>query len=430
MTTTVVSSATPGSGLPPGVIRGGLGRRFVAQLIDLVVPAILINVAVAARLTTVTAVCVLGILAWEIVVWAMFATRAAGPGMRLVHLQLVRLRNGRAIGWARYLVRALILLVLTVTGIGLLVLIFLLVAQRRHQGLHDLAVQSVVIVARPLAPPLVRRSAAAGAVAAEGAEPVADAESADAEPAVDGVAGDDLGADAPDADEIEAADAESTADEAEPVGSVPAAAEEPEPEVIEEDGAQPAEVDEPEVEPAEVDQAEVEPAGVVEPEVEPVEVDQAEVEEVTAEPAETAVADAESGLPVEWAADPVAARPVPRAEGWQAVLDGDQTLDITRLILIGRNPQPIAAESDEVSSGELEALLIKVSDRARTVSKTHLALDVDEEGPFAIDRDSTNGSAVTDIDGNYRLLGAGQQVRLTHGDVLAFGDHRIEIRHP
>ena len=203
MTTSTASRATIGSGLPPGVRRGGLGRRFLAQLIDLVVPAILVNVAVAAQLTIVTIACGVGILVREIVVWAMFATRAAGPGMRLVNLQLVTLCNGWVIGWGRYLVRALILLVLTATGIGLLVLIFLLISQRRHQGLHDLAVQSVVIVARPLAPPLVRRpaadrqeadkeadqesdeDAAVGVVDGEADDELADDELAEAEPDAD-----------------------------------------------------------------------------------------------------------------------------------------------------------------------------------------------------------------------------------------------------
>ncbi len=165
-TTTSSTAAGPrsGTGLPPGIQRGGLGRRFLAQVIDLIVPAVLINVAVAANLIAVTVICVLAVVAWEIVVWAMFATRAAGPGMALVQLQLVRLRNGRPIGWGRYLLRALILLVLTATGIGLLVLIFLLLGQRRRQGLHDLAVGSVVIVARPLA---TRRAPEASAVGAE-----------------------------------------------------------------------------------------------------------------------------------------------------------------------------------------------------------------------------------------------------------------------
>ncbi len=116
------------------------------------------------------------------------------------------------------------------------------------------------------------------------------------------------------------------------------------------------------------------------------------------------------------------------------MLDGDQVLELTGLILVGRNPQarPSGVQEslvDGLSEGQ-EPQLIKVSDRARTVSKTHLAIGVDADGPFAVDCESTNGSAMTDIDGNYRLLGAGQQVRLDHGDVLAFGDHRIQLRRP
>jgi pSer/pThr/pTyr-binding forkhead associated (FHA) protein len=39
--------------------------------------------------------------------------------------------------------------------------------------------------------------------------------------------------------------------------------------------------------------------------------------------------------------------------------------------------------------------LIKVADETRTVSKSHLALGVDGNGMYVIDRGSTNGSTVT-----------------------------------
>ena len=42
---------------------------------------------------------------WGLVVWWMFATRAAGPGMRLMKLQLVGFSDGRPVGWGRFLVR-------------------------------------------------------------------------------------------------------------------------------------------------------------------------------------------------------------------------------------------------------------------------------------------------------------------------------------
>jgi hypothetical protein len=112
--------------------------------------------------------------------------------------------------------------------------------------------------------------------------------------------------------------------------------------------------------------------------------------------------------------------PPPPNQGWYAVLDDDQELPITRLILFGRNPQP--------RPGEEDALLVKVVDEARTVSKTHLALFVDSRGVLVADRGSTNGSAVTDPYGIYQLLTADEPVRLpTEGYLVSFGNHQLRI---
>ncbi len=397
MTVAATPAAHPGAGLPPGVRAGGLGARFAAQLVDLVVPAALINIAIAADALVVSIVCVVLLVAWVLVVWSMFAIGGAGPGMTLMKLQLVRLRNGRPIGWWRFAIRTLLLLVLTATGIGLLVLIFLLIGQRRNQGLHDLAVRTVVIAARPR----TRQP-----------RPVMD---------------DELEEDELEDDELE--DDEHTRVVESPVAELASTAVDD----------QPTESASSEVEPAGTEPAATEPAATEPAATEPAATEPAGTEAVTA--AADLVSEASpdapetlSGLPKEWSAEPRSGLPQAKAEGWQAVLDGEQTLDINRLILIGRNPQPSATDVPaDATAGQTEAaaaMLIKVSDRARTVSKTHLALDVDADGPFAVDRESTNGSAVTDIDGHYRLLAAGEQVRLNHGDVIAFGDHRLEICHP
>jgi uncharacterized RDD family membrane protein YckC len=161
-------SARP-TGLPAGVEAGPLGKRFLAQLIDASVPIVIglvasaINARVedgsAAAVTTTVLAWVLG-LAWFGLVWWMVATRAAGPGMRAMKLQLVGLRNGRPIGWGRFLGRTLILAALSATVVGLVVMLVLLVQHRRNQGWHDLAVDSVVIKQRSLPPR--RRSQPAG----------------------------------------------------------------------------------------------------------------------------------------------------------------------------------------------------------------------------------------------------------------------------
>lgn len=149
------------TGLPPGVFRGPLGRRLAAHLLDIVVPAAAIGLPLATRAGRAAVLVGLGIaLVWGVVVWAMCALRAAGPGMRLTRLQLVGLSDGRPIGWGRFLVRALVLAALTVTGAGLVIMLVFLVRHPRHQGWHDLIADSVVIRQRMLAPPRGQPAAA------------------------------------------------------------------------------------------------------------------------------------------------------------------------------------------------------------------------------------------------------------------------------
>ena len=151
------------TGLPPGVEVGGLGRRFVAQLIDQLVPAIIGAAAfggapfVAQQFGDIAGLIlqIVGgvlVLAWGIFVAWRFAVKAAGPGMGLMGLQLVGFYDGRPIGWGRFLLRALVLYALRLTGIGLVIMIVLLIMHPRKQGWHDLLVHSVVIKKRPLAP--------------------------------------------------------------------------------------------------------------------------------------------------------------------------------------------------------------------------------------------------------------------------------------
>src|SRR5215204_5912484 len=148
------------TGLPPGVEVGALGKRFLAHLIDRLVPALLIAAGIyfgpkvggeLGFLIQVAAVVLT--LAWVLFVWWGFAVRAAGPGMRLMRLQLVGFYDGRPIGWTRFLLRALVLAALYATVLGLLLMLIFLVMHPRKQGWHDLLVHAVVIKQRALAPP-------------------------------------------------------------------------------------------------------------------------------------------------------------------------------------------------------------------------------------------------------------------------------------
>ena len=155
------------TGLPPGVEVGPLGRRFVAYLIECLVPAIVAGVLVVmlpgASATVRGVLAIVGalvIVAWAIIVIYMQAEKAAGPGMRLMKLQLVGFYDGRPIGWGRVLIRALILWLLIATVIGAVILLITMLTHPRRQGWHDRAAKAVVIKERVLAPPPDRQSVA------------------------------------------------------------------------------------------------------------------------------------------------------------------------------------------------------------------------------------------------------------------------------
>jgi uncharacterized RDD family membrane protein YckC len=327
------------TGLPPGVSPGSLGRRLVAQLIDAVVPVALLLVVLSVRgdrgtggrAVTVAAVVLLTV--WTLLVWWMFAIRAAGPGMRLLKLQLVGFTNGRPIGWGRFFVRTLVLALLTVTVVGLLLMLIFLLRHPRNQGWHDLSAGSVVIAARPLAP------------RAETSAPAATSRP--------------------------------------PTPPRPSGVDAPEP-----------------------PQALVPPPGVGGQGPLP-----------TPVPA-TALPLAPSGVEVGAAAF------APGAEGatagWVAVLDDGREVPVQGLVILGRNPQP--------RPGEEGAELIKLADESRTLSKSHLALGLDEGGLFISDRGSTNGSTVTTMEGVRTRCAPGEVVQVPHGSLVTMGDRWLKVR--
>src|SRR5215204_823658 len=470
------------TGLPPGVEVGALGKRFLAHLIDRLVPALLIAAGIylgplvggeVGFLIQVAAVVLT--LAWVLFVWWGFAVRAAGPGMRLMRLQLVGFYDGRPIGWTRFLLRALVLAALYATVLGLLLMLIFLVMHPRKQGWHDLLVHAVVIKQRALAPrkpaPEQRRQADAitaeqqrqlAGTAAYGGQPHS-APQPLATPAPQplappgGVGGHSPGTPA--------------------AGPAPGAAQPPsEPYAgivpgTESSGYQPAPTAEsgrsaephPYSRPRTADRSAEPPqpptSGEPASSGQPNPYSRPPTADRTAEPppplippagvgappagaaAFAAGANAE-GQPAGASAGPPGDRPAPneaaglsrispsiavpesaRADGqtgWFVVLDDGREIDITGLVLLGRNPH--------AQPGEEDAQLIKIADETRTVSKSHLAIATDRDGAFLVDRGSTNGSTVTTSGGVSTKCRMGERVRVSEGSIVSIGDHWLQIR--
>jgi uncharacterized RDD family membrane protein YckC len=491
------------TGLPPGVEVGGLGKRFLAHLIDRLVPALLIAAGIylgprvggeVGFLIQVAAVVLT--LAWVLFVWWGFAVRAAGPGMRLMRLQLVGFYDGRPIGWTRFLLRALVLAALYATVLGLLLMLIFLVMHPRKQGWHDLLVHAVVIKQRALAPrkPAAeqRRQAAAirpeqhnqpaGTAAYGGqphsapqplappagvgghspASPAAGAAPGAAQPSSEPYAGIVPGTES--SGYQPAPTAEPRSAEPHPYSRPPTAERSAEP-------LQPPTSGEPvssgQANPysrpptAERTAEPLQPPTSGEPASsgQPNPYSRPPTTERTAEPPQPLIPPAGVGAPPAGAATfaaganangqpagenagPPGDRPAPneaagltrispsiavpesaRADGqagWFVVLDDGREIDITGLVLLGRNPH--------AQPGEEDAQLIKIADETRTVSKSHLAIATDSDGAFLVDRGSTNGSTVTTSGGVSTKCRMGERVRVSEGSIVSIGDHWLEIR--
>lgn len=384
MATPQPASPQPDTGLPPGVEVGALGQRFVAYLIDSLVPAILGSVlglvvpnASSGLQVILSIVFAVAILGWIVFVLQGIAVRAASPGMRVMKLQLVGFYDGRPIGWARALIRYVLFGLISGTGIVLIVMLVLMVMHPRRQGWHDLVAQAVMIKERSLPP-----------------APAQDQASLSAQP--DYGSGQPTGT--PPAGSYAAPNYAGGPPLTPPVQSPVAGSPQPPPsygpqlrypQAPEQGSSRP-------------------PASAPSPRPVPSEPSRAPA----AAPAQPAPASPA-------AASPGASRDATNP-GWLAVLDDGREISVTGLVLLGRNPQP--------EPGEEDAQLIKIADETRTVSKSHLAIGLDAAGLFVVDRGSTNGSTVTTPAGISTRCQPSQVIYVEPSSIVSIGDHWLEIR--
>lgn len=428
------STSAQATGLPPGIQAGGLGKRFVAYLIDGSVPFLVgvalalvqqfvsVDFAVVMVLSIAAAIVIIG---WAVILWWMLATRGATVGLQAMKLQVVGLSNGRPIGWGRAFLRQLVLVALGYTVIGLIVMLIMMVMHPRKQGWHDLAAKSVVIARR------VRRS--------RPSEPGVESRRRQSAPSSTpvGLPAHLTGGQAP-AEQRSVPSARSASS----AGGPPWLDEPAQQGAGQQQGyghqqgygQQPSGFDQ--QQPRRGDQQS--PPGRYD-EQQPAAHDERAYQRPTSAPS-AAERTAEQPFPGAGfpggpppasgsSAPEESTRLVPRVggvtqrapnQGWIVSLDDGRQVTVDSLVLIGRNPQPRA--------GEEGAELVRVGDNSRTVSKTHLAVGVDNRGVYVMDRGSTNGSALASGNGRYEPCAPGDTVRVREGQIVSFGEHRLEIK--
>ncbi|HEX5567058.1 MAG TPA: RDD family protein [Streptomyces sp.] len=141
---------------PPPELVGGMGRRFLAKLVDVVVCAALVAATVVLILVSesggreVPALLVVlhfAVLFFVLVLYDPVLTAVGGTvGKRLCGLRVVRLETGRPVGFGAALGRHL--MALLINGMTCLPLAYLWCTwdKPHHQGLHDKILRTVVVL--------------------------------------------------------------------------------------------------------------------------------------------------------------------------------------------------------------------------------------------------------------------------------------------
>lgn len=124
---------------------------------------------------------------------------------------------------------------------------------------------------------------------------------------------------------------------------------------------------------------------------------------------------------VDIAPAPVVVEDSPRRVRATLVDDTGRCVSVVSSVLLGRDPE--AAPGEDVDQ------LMAIEDPTRTVSKTHLRVDVDDTGVSVVDRHSTNGSAVCIGEVEYRL-DPGVAMGIPVGAEIRLGDRTVRVEAP
>lgn len=105
---------------------------------------------------------------------------------------------------------------------------------------------------------------------------------------------------------------------------------------------------------------------------------------------------------------------------WRVAFDTGESFVVEGLALVGRHPEP--------PPGEPARHVVPLASSDLSLSKTHAQLHLSGDGVLVVmDRGSTNGSML-ERQGVSRELNAGRPATLVDGDVVRFGDRRMQVR--
>lgn len=100
-------------------------------------------------------------------------------------------------------------------------------------------------------------------------------------------------------------------------------------------------------------------------------------------------------------------------------VDSGEVLELGPFCLLGR--EPVARDGDP------PAQLVRFDDPKLSVSKTHIAYGLDQQGVWVMDRNSTNGTTVIDTSGRRITCAPGNRQYLTPGFQIQIGQRRITV---
>jgi uncharacterized RDD family membrane protein YckC len=104
---------------------------------------------------------------------------------------------------------------------------------------------------------------------------------------------------------------------------------------------------------------------------------------------------------------------------WRAELDDGRSLPLDGPVILGRDPSG--------RPGDRSAVVVPVADEGRSVSKTHLLLDVGAGGVQVTDRHSTNGVVIVTAGVDLRCV-PGVATPVPDGSTVRYGDRSLTVR--